>query len=115
MGRIGIELPEVLKDDDSRDNLLLQDGDSVFIPRYNSVVNVRSAVNSPVSVTYLPGRSMEYYIRAAGGPSRRAREKRAYVTQPNGKVDARESNFFFRTATPSRSRGAVYVPEEGSG
>ncbi len=112
VGRIGIELPEVLKDDDSRDNLLLQDGDSVFIPRYNSVVNVQGAVNSPVSVTYASGKSMEYYIRAAGGPSRKADVKRAYVTQPNGKVDARESNFLLPDGIPKPQPGSVvYVPE----
>ena len=57
VGRIGIELPDVLENDDSRDNLLLQDGDSIFIPRYNAVVNVQGAVNSPVAVTYSPGKN----------------------------------------------------------
>src|SRR5205085_7466571 len=84
VGRIGIELPQVLRNPRSLDNLALQDGDSLFIPRYNSVVNVAGAVNSPVAVTYAPGRNIGYYIRAAGGPGRGADLKRAYVTQPNG-------------------------------
>jgi protein involved in polysaccharide export with SLBB domain len=112
VGRIGIELPDVLKDDESLDNLLLQDGDSLFIPRYNAVVNVQGAVNSPVAVTYSPGKNISYYIRAAGGPSRRADVKRAYVTQPNGKVDARESNFLLPDGLPEPQPGSVvYVPE----
>ncbi|MEX2110685.1 MAG: SLBB domain-containing protein [Gemmatimonadaceae bacterium] len=112
IGRIGIELPDVLRDSESLDNLLLQDGDSLFIPRYNSVVNVQGAVNSPVSVTYAPGKNLGYYIRAAGGPSRKADVKRAYVTQPNGKVDARESNFFLPDGIPEPRPGSVvYVPE----
>jgi polysaccharide export outer membrane protein len=112
IGRIGIELPDVLQDAESLDNLLLQDGDSLFIPRYNSVVNVLGAVNSPVSVSYAPGKSLEYYIRAAGGPSRKADMKRAYVTQPNGKVDARESNFMLPDGLPEPKPGSVvYVPE----
>ncbi|HEU4749374.1 MAG TPA: SLBB domain-containing protein [Gemmatimonadaceae bacterium] len=112
VGRIGIELPEVLKDGESLDNLLLQDGDSLFIPRYNSVVNVQGAVNSPVSVTFARGKSMDYYIRAAGGPSRKADVKRAYVTQPNGKVDARESNFLLPDRLPEPQPGSVvFVPE----
>ncbi|HEX7595841.1 MAG TPA: SLBB domain-containing protein, partial [Gemmatimonadaceae bacterium] len=69
VGRIGIELPDVLRNSKSLDNLPLQDGDSLFIPRYSAVVAVQGAVNSPVSVTYAPGKSIEYYIRAAGGPS----------------------------------------------
>jgi protein involved in polysaccharide export with SLBB domain len=112
VGRIGIELPDVLEDKGSRDNLLLQDGDSLFIPRYNAVVNVQGAVNSPVAVTYSPGKNLTYYIRAAGGPSRKADVKRAYVTQPNGKVDARESNFLLPDGMPEPQAGSVvYVPE----
>jgi len=112
VGRIGIELPDVLENDDSRDNLLLQDGDSIFIPRYNAVVNVQGAVNSPVAVTYSPGKNLNYYIRAAGGPSRKADAKRAYVTQPNGKVDARESTFLRPDRIPEPLPGSVvFVPE----
>ncbi|MEO5579500.1 MAG: SLBB domain-containing protein, partial [Gemmatimonadaceae bacterium] len=70
VGRIGIALPEVLRAERSRDNLQLVDGDSIFIPRFNAVVNVKGAVNSPVAVTYVPGADLEYYVRAAGGITR---------------------------------------------
>jgi polysaccharide export outer membrane protein len=112
IGRIGIELPDVLRNSRSLDNLALQDGDSLFIPRYNAVVNVQGSVNSPVSVTWAPGKSIEYYIRAAGGPSRKADPKRAYVTQPNGKVEARESHFLLPDGIPRPKAGStVFVPE----
>ncbi|MDQ6717436.1 MAG: SLBB domain-containing protein, partial [Gemmatimonadota bacterium] len=110
-GRIGIELPQVLRDPKSFDNLPLQDGDSIFIPRYNAVVNVSGAVNSPVAVTYSRGKKIEYYIRAAGGPARQADVGRAYVTQPNGKVDARASHFLLPDHNPEPAAGStVYVP-----
>jgi polysaccharide biosynthesis/export protein len=112
VGRIGIELPDVLRNAKSLDNLPLQDGDSLFIPRYSAVVNVQGAVNSPISVTYSPGKSLEYYIRAAGGPSRKADIGRAYVTQPNGKVEARQSRFLLPDGIPKPSAGStVHVPE----
>ena len=112
VGRIGIELPDVLRNPRSLDNLPLQDGDSLFIPRYNAVVNVQGAVNSPVAVTWSPGKTLQYYIRAAGGPSRAADVSRAYVTQPNGKVEARESNFLLPDGIPKpRAGSTVFVPE----
>jgi polysaccharide export outer membrane protein len=112
VGRIGIELPDVLKNSRSLDNLPLQDGDSLYIPRYNSVVAVQGAVNSPVSVTWAPGKTIEYYVRAAGGPSRKADMKRAYVTQPNGKVEAAQSHFLLPDGAPEpRAGSTVYVPE----
>ncbi|HEX6628876.1 MAG TPA: SLBB domain-containing protein [Gemmatimonadaceae bacterium] len=112
VGRIGIELPNVLKNPRSLDNLPLQDGDSLFIPRYNAVVNVLGAVNSPVSVTYAPGKTIEYYVRAAGGPTRKADTGRSYVTQPNGKVEAREKHFLLPDGVPKPLPGStIFVPE----
>jgi len=113
IGRIGIELPDVLHDANSTDNLPLQDGDSLYIPRYTAVVNVQGSVNSPVTVTYQPGKSIEYYIRAAGGPSRKADVKSAYVTQPNGKVEARQTRFLLPDGVPKPLPGStVFVPEK---
>jgi len=112
VGRIGIELPDVLRNSKSLDNLPLQDGDSLFIPRYSAVVAVQGAVNSPVSVTYAPGKSIEYYIRAAGGPSLKADLDRAYVTQPNGKVETRQAHFLLPDGIPTPKPGStVFVPE----
>jgi polysaccharide export outer membrane protein len=111
VGRIGIELPDVLRHATSRDNLPLQDGDSIYIPRFNPVVNVQGAVNAPVAVTYAPGESIEYYIRAAGGPTTKADVKRAYVTQPNGKLEARQPHFLLPDGVPKPQPGStVYVP-----
>jgi protein involved in polysaccharide export with SLBB domain len=112
VGRIGIELPDVLRNPRSTDNLQLQDGDSLYIPRFNAVVNVQGAVNSPVAVTWSPGKTIEYYIRAAGGPSRKADAGRAYVTQPNGKLEARESRFLLPDGVPQPLAGStVFVPD----
>jgi protein involved in polysaccharide export with SLBB domain len=37
-GRVGLDLPRVLRDARTRDNFVLQDGDSVLVPAYNPVV-----------------------------------------------------------------------------
>jgi polysaccharide export outer membrane protein len=111
VGRIGIQLSDVLRSSRSHDNLPLVDGDSIYIPRFNPVVNVQGGVNSPVAVTYAPGKTIEYYIRAAGGPTVRADPKRAYVTQPNGKVDSRQAHFLLPDGVPTPQPGStVFVP-----
>ncbi len=112
VGRIGVALPEILRSPNSRDNLQLQDGDSIFIPRFNAVVNVKGAVNSPVAVTYVPGRPLEYYVNAAGGITRRGDLRYAYVTQPNGKVEATSGKFIFKSDPRPRPGSTVYVPEK---
>ncbi|MBK8004910.1 MAG: SLBB domain-containing protein [Gemmatimonadetes bacterium] len=113
-GRIGVDLPRVLDDPSYRDNLILSDGDSIFIPEYIPVVYVRGAVNAAMSVTYVKGRSLDYYVGAAGGYSRVADRNRAYVTQPSGKVESVSKHFWFLPdSKPDPLAGAtVYVPEK---
>ena len=110
VGRIGIALPEVLRNARSRDNIQLQNGDSIFIPRYSGVVNVKGAVNSPVAVTYVPGASLDHYVRAAGGVTRQGDVRYAYVTQPNGKVEATGGKFIFRSNPKPKPGSTVFVP-----
>jgi protein involved in polysaccharide export with SLBB domain len=112
VGRIGIELPRVLRNPKDRDNLILQDGDQITIPRYSGVVHVTGAVNSPIAVAYVPGRDLPWYVRAAGGPANRADLGRAYVTQPNGKVEAAVKRRFMPDTHPKpRPGGVIFVPE----
>ena len=88
-GRIGINLPAVIRDPSHPDNIILAAGDSIHIPRYIPTVRVEGAVNSPASVTYVPGRGLGYYIDAAGGFSRQADKGSRFVQQPNGLIEKR--------------------------
>ena len=111
-GRIGLDLEAVLANHDTRENIVLEDGDQVTIPRYNPVVRVQGAVNAPANVTFVPGRDIFYYIDAAGGGSRSADEKHSYVTQPSGKLESVRTRHFFPDAIPHPQAGAVVtVPE----
>lgn len=112
-GRIGIDLAEVMRHPDARDNIVLEDGDEITIPRYNPVVRVQGAVNAPANVTYVPGRDIYYYIASAGGGARNADEGHAYVTQPSGKLESVRTRGIFPDAVPVPQPGAVVtVPEK---
>jgi len=86
-GRIPVDLPRVLRNPGHRDNVALEPGDSIYIPRFIPVVKVEGAVHAPASVTYRPGAGLGYYVDAAGGYTARADKKRAYVLQPNGLIE----------------------------
>lgn len=112
VGRIGVDLPAVLKDSREQDNIILFDGDSITIPRYDAVVRVDGAVNSPTALPYINGKNMQYYIRAAGGGRLDADLPRTYVTQPNGRVDAVARRFILPDGQPTPRPGAVVtVPQ----
>ena len=112
IGRIGVNLPAVLKSGQDQDNIILFDGDSITIPRYDAVVRVDGAVNSPTALPYVRGRDMQYYIRAAGGGRLDADLGRTYVTQPNGRVDAVTRRFLLPDGQPTPRPGAIVtVPQ----
>jgi polysaccharide export outer membrane protein len=111
-GRIGLDLAAVLNDPATRDNIALEDGDQITVPRYNPVVRVQGAVNAPANVTFVPGRDLFYYVDAAGGGSRIADEKRSFVTQPSGKLESVRGRFLLSDVVPQPQAGAVVtVPE----
>jgi polysaccharide biosynthesis/export protein len=116
IGRIGLDLPHVMRDPRFVDNLLLADGDSIYMPVYSNVVSVAGAVNSPVAVSYVHGANLDFYIRAAGGGNAKSDPQRAYVTQPNGKLESRNTHLHFFHSTPKPEAGStVYVPLADTG
>ena len=109
--RIGIDLPKILKDDDSRDNVILAGGDSINIPEYNPIIMVQGAVNSPGAVPYTPGKSLDWYVNAAGGYTQFSDNKHAYVTQANGKRLGVKRKLILADNVPKPEPGAVvFVP-----
>jgi protein involved in polysaccharide export with SLBB domain len=80
-GRLPVDLP--------RDDLVLEPGDSIHIPRFTPVVRVEGAVQYPASVTFRPGAGIDYYVNAAGGYTSRADKRRTYILQPNGLIEKR--------------------------
>ena len=113
VGRIGVDVKSAEKNAKARDNIVLQDGDSISIPSYSGVVRVAGEVNSPTAVTYVPGKDLIYYVNAAGGPGSRADVARAFVTEPNGKVEAIRHHGILPASIPVPEPGArVYVPEK---
>jgi polysaccharide biosynthesis/export protein len=109
--RVGIDLPKVLKDAKSRDNVILAGGDSIHIPEYNPIVMVQGAVNSPGAVPYTPGKSLDWYVDAAGGYTQLSDSKHAYVTQANGKRQGVKRRVVLADGVPRPQAGAVvFVP-----
>ena len=116
VGRIGIDLPQVLKDRFAPDNLQLVDGDSIVIPKFNPVVVMRGAVNSPVGVAYVDGASLELLLaigrRRDRGGRRRCRIRHAAERQGR---NAPASPAAVPASKPQPLPGStVIVPTEGS-
>lgn len=93
-----------------KSGIILMEGDSVFIPRKESFVEVAGAVNTPQLLSYA-GRSFKYYLDAAGGLTEKARIKSAYVQYPNGTNQPVKKFLFFRNYPPVVAGSRIVVPE----
>lgn len=114
--RVGVDLARALSRVQSDDNLTLLDGDVLNVPSRRSTVEIQGAVNAPTAITVRPGQSFRYYVRAAGGANASGDEKRAYVIQPNGKIEARSRVLWIFVDNPEPLAGAtVVVPPKAEG
>jgi len=113
VGRVGVDLPRALRESKAVDDLVLQDGDSIHIPAYSGIVTVSGSVNAPISLAYVPGADLDYYVRAAGGPTRTGDRSRVYVKQASGRVETVRRRPFFPDDVPKPGPGSkVVVPEK---
>jgi len=108
---VSIDLYRALKYRNSKYDIVLQEGDVIFIPEINPFVNVKGVVQSPLKLTFdKEHTSVGYYIDKAGGYGIRPWRKRIYVTYANGK-SRRTRNIFFMHFYPKVKEGAtVTVP-----
>lgn len=83
---VGIELDKALANPGGDADIVLREGDRIFIPSYNGIVKIEGEVMYPNSVAYMEGKSAKYYINQAGGFSRYAKKSQAYVIYMNGMV-----------------------------
>lgn len=105
-GRIGVNLPRVLRDQRHEDNLILFDGDSIHIPEYMPTVRIQGAVLSPTSALWESGAGLDHYIQQAGGFARNADKGRTRVEFANGEVKTVDRWLLF-TSKPSPGPGSV--------
>jgi len=67
-------------------------GDSLDIPMTPNVVNVMGYVYNTTTLIHMPGKSISYYLKKAGGLTRDADESELYVIKSDGSVVSREQS-----------------------
>ncbi|SFE82174.1 SLBB domain-containing protein [Thermophagus xiamenensis] len=93
---VAIDLREALKNPGSKDDIFLQDGDEIIIPRELQTVRIQGEVLNPNSTPFVKGRTLRYYINQSGGFSDSAKKGKTYVVYPNGKAAATTKFLFVR-------------------
>jgi protein involved in polysaccharide export with SLBB domain len=106
--RVGVDYVEALRDPESSHNVLVEPGDSIFVPRFIPTVDVRGAVQAPTKVLFKDGEGGDYYIERAGSYLQKADKGRARVQLANGEILTRGGKFlFFGGGLPEPDPGSI--------
>ena len=105
---VGIDLEKALANPGSAHDVVLRDGDELYIPQFQSTVKINGAVTYPNSVTYTNGMSVGDCLSQAGGYNDIAR-KYPIVIYMNGKVATTKKSFIFFKRYPKVEPGCEIV------
>jgi protein involved in polysaccharide export with SLBB domain len=100
-------------------DLPLEDGDRLYVPPRNSTVGVFGSVFNAGSYLWSMSRSIDDYLRQAGGPTRGADRGSVFVIRANGSVisSLQDGGSWFSRSNglgnvPAQAGDTIFVPEE---
>ena len=92
VGRLVIDLPLIVN---NQQNLVLQNGDTLYVPSKRDSISIIGEVNYSTSHLYKAGVSVDDYIDLSGGLKERAAEDRIYIIKANGSVEIPNTGGWF--------------------
>ena len=118
IGYIIIDLEIAIKNPKSFENIIMQEGDEISIPKTSNIVSISGATRiselytneianrNKIQVPYRKGKNAGYYINEyAGGLSKDGSINKIYVVEASGKV-TKAKNFLFFKRYPKVGPGA---------
>ncbi len=110
---VSIDLYNALKNPNSKYDIILMEGDALFIPEINPFVTIRGRVQSPLKIAFdKEHTNLLYYIDKAGGYGIRPWKRRIYVTYANGRSKRTRGFLFFRSYPKVEEGSIVTIPEK---
>ncbi len=107
---IGINLEEILRNPGSGEDLILQEGDILRIPKELQTIRMVGEVLMPTTARYIRGNSLKNYISKAGGFTEEARKSKTYVVYANGDARMTHSLLMFKFYPPIEPGAEIVVP-----
>jgi protein involved in polysaccharide export with SLBB domain len=109
---VGIDLKKILKKPGTNEDLILENGDVLRVPKQQQTVRVNGEVLYPSAVVYSNGKSFNEFVLNAGGFSPNALKSGAYVVYPNGTVKGTRKVLFFNSHPSVKPGSEIYVPKK---
>lgn len=102
VGRLVIDLRNVIGRNQRTTDLQLKDGDRLFVPTVQNTVSIIGEVQLASSYQYETGVTLEEYIKRAGGMRQKADDERIYIVKANGSVVVPERRSWFSSGSTNQ-------------
>lgn len=106
-GRLVIDLQKVVENESE---IVLQDGDKLFVPSQKQEVSILGEVQYPTSHLYQPNLDVSDYISRSGGLTYKADDGRIYVVRANGSVEPANGGWFGGGSPEVRPGDTIIAP-----
>jgi len=91
IGRLVTELNPIKLNDNLENNIILENGDTIYMPSMQTTVTIVGQVLNPVTVPHKVGHTFDDYLDFAGGLKKEADKNKIYAVLPNGEALRRKS------------------------
>ncbi|KIC92831.1 SLBB domain-containing protein [Flavihumibacter solisilvae] len=110
---VAIDLDYILKHPGSADDIILEDGDELIVPRINNTVSIYGEVYKPVDIMYERQKKMKDYLSDAGGVTQLGKRRKAFVIYANGSASKIERMLGIFPRQPKIYPGSsIFVPQK---
>lgn len=86
IGQIVVDFHKLCVLNDKKEDVILEDGDMINVPKTPDVVYVTGRVGKPGGIVYQAGENMKYYLKKAGGPTWDAKVRSIKITKVTGEI-----------------------------
>ena len=110
--KIPLDMQMILKNPGSTEDVVLKSRDELIIPKIDDQVRVSGSVLQSTQIPYVAGKSFKSYISSAGGFSRDAWRRSAYIVYANGRAATTKKFLIFKHYPRVNPGAEIIVPQE---
>lgn len=110
--KIPLNMQMILKNPGSTEDVVLKSRDELIIPKIDDQVRVSGSVLQSTQIPYIAGKSFRSYISSAGGFSRDAWKRSAYIVYANGRAATTKKFLMFKHYPRVNPGAEIIVPQE---
>ena len=110
--QIAIDLSTILLNPGGKNDLIMEEGDVITIPKEKMDVRISGQVLFPTRVVYDESLNLKDYLGRAGGTANNARKSKIYVLYPNGNAARTKQFLIFRTFPKVTAGSEIIVPKK---